>query len=113
VLGLKNEHDQIAVLEREVESAQATYNAALNQLNTTSMQSLVDQTNVSIIDRANIPSSHATPRILLNLAIGVFGGLLLGVGLALFLELIVRRVHTNEELIDWLDIPLLGNLKNV
>lgn len=113
VLDLKSEHDKIAVLKREVESAQATYNAALDQLNTTSMQSLVDQTNVSIIDGANIPSTHATPRILLNLSIGVFGGLLVGIGLALFLELVVRRVHTKEEMIDELDIPLLGHLKNV
>jgi uncharacterized protein involved in exopolysaccharide biosynthesis len=112
VLDLKNEHDQIAVLDREVESAQATYNSALNQLNETSMQSLVDQTNVSIIDGANIPMTHATPRVMLNLAIGAFGGILFGVGLALFLELIVRRVHTKEELVDGLGIPLLGHLKN-
>ena len=113
VLDLKNQHDQIAVLKREVESAQATFNSALNQLNTTSMQSLIDQTNVSIIDGANIPSSHATPRVILNLALGAFGGLLLGVGLALFMELIIRRVHTREELINELNIPLLGHLKNV
>jgi uncharacterized protein involved in exopolysaccharide biosynthesis len=113
VLELKSEHDQISVLQREVESAQATYNAALNQLNTTSMQSLVDQTNVSIIDRANIPTNYASPRILLNLAIGAFGGLLLGVSLAVFLELIIRRVHTKEEIIAELDIPLLGHLKNI
>ena len=112
VLGLKNEHDQIAVLKREVESAQATFNAALNQLNTTSMQSVIDQTNVSIVDGANIPGNHATPRVLVNLALGAFGGLLLGVGLALFMELIVRRVHTREELINELNIPLLGHLKN-
>lgn len=112
VLGLKNQHDQIAVLKREVESAQATYNAALNQLNTTSMQSVIDQTNVSVVDGANIPSSHATPNTPLNLVLGAFGGLLLGVGLALFMELIVRRVHTREELINELNIPLLGHLKN-
>jgi len=113
VLNLKSEHDKIAVLKREVESAQATYNAALGQLNTTSMQSLVDQTNVSIIDKANIPSSHATPKVLLNLAIGVFGGLLAGAGLALFLELMIRRVHTKEELVTELELPLLGHLNNV
>ncbi|MGV7235036.1 MAG: GNVR domain-containing protein [Nitrosomonadaceae bacterium] len=112
VLDLKNQHDQIAVIKREVESAQATYNAALNQLNTTSMQSMIDQTNVSIIDGANIPTIHATPRVMLNLALGAFGGLLMGIGLVLFMELIIRRVHTREELIDELNIPLLGHLKN-
>jgi len=112
VLDLKSEHDKISVLKREVESAQATYNAALDQLNTTSMQSLVDQTNVTIIDEANIPSTHAKPKILLNLAIGIFGGLIAGVGLALIMELTTRKVHTKEELIAELEIPLLGHLKN-
>jgi capsular polysaccharide biosynthesis protein len=77
------------------------------------MQSLVDQTNVTIVDEANIPSTPAKPRVLLNLAIGVFGGLLAGFGLAVFLELMTRKVHTKEELIGELDIPLLGHLKNV
>jgi uncharacterized protein involved in exopolysaccharide biosynthesis len=113
VLELKNKHDKIAVLERELESAQTTYNAALDQLNTTSMQSMIDQTNVSIIDGANIPSRHTKPKVMINLALGAFGGLLLGFGLALFMELLTRRVHTNEELIDELGIPLLGHLKNV
>jgi uncharacterized protein involved in exopolysaccharide biosynthesis len=113
VLDLKSQRDKIAVLKREVDSAKATYNAALEQLNTTSMQSRVDQTNVSIIDAANIPSSPAKPKVMLNLAIGIFGGLLAGVGLALFLELIIRQVHTKEELIEELEIPLLGHLRNV
>jgi uncharacterized protein involved in exopolysaccharide biosynthesis len=112
VLDLKSEHDKIAVLKREVESAQATYNAALTLLNTTTMQSVVDQTNVTVIDGANIPSTPAKPRTKLNMALGAFGGILLGVGLALFLELVVRRVHTKEELIEELEVPLLGHLKN-
>jgi uncharacterized protein involved in exopolysaccharide biosynthesis len=111
VLTLKSEHDRIAVYEREVDSAQTAYNAALNQLNTTSLQSMVDQTNVSVVDRATIPSHHASPRIGLNLALGVFGGLLLGIGAALFLEIFVRRVHSDEDLISEIGIPLLGHLR--
>jgi uncharacterized protein involved in exopolysaccharide biosynthesis len=111
VLGLKNQHDRIAVLEREVESLQATYNAALTQLNTTSMQSMVEQTNVSIVDAANIPASHSSPRVLTNLVLGGFAGLLLGVGVALFREVFTRRVYSRDDLISELGIPLLGHLK--
>jgi uncharacterized protein involved in exopolysaccharide biosynthesis len=111
VLALKNQHDRIAVLEREVESLQTTYNAALKQLNTTSMRSMVDQTNVSIVDAANIPGRHSSPRVLTNLALGGFAGLLFGVGLAIFREVFTRRVYSRDDIINELGIPLLGHLK--
>lgn len=111
VLRLKSEHDKIVVLQRDVDSAQTAYNAALNQLNTTNLQSMVDQTNVSVVDHASIPTYHASPRITLNLALGAFGGLLLGVGIALFMEVFVRRVHSDEDLINDIGIPLLGHLR--
>jgi uncharacterized protein involved in exopolysaccharide biosynthesis len=113
VLSFKNEHDRIAVLEREVESTQATYNAALNQLNTTSMQSMVNQTNVSVVDAANIPGSRSSPRVTVNLALGAFAGLLLGIGTALFMEIFVRRVYSREDLLLEVGVPLLGHLKKV
>jgi uncharacterized protein involved in exopolysaccharide biosynthesis len=113
VLNLKNEHNKIAVLQRDVDSAQATYNAALNNLNTTSMQSLVDQTNVSIVDRANIPSSPSSPRVTKNIALGVLAGLILGIGLAVILEISVRRVHSLEDVTHELGVPLLAHLKKV
>ncbi len=113
VLKLKNEHDKIAVLLRDVDSAQAAYNAALNQLNTTSMQSMVDQTNVSIIDKASIPRNHATPRVSQNLALGFLGGLILGVGIALFMEIFIRRVHSEDDLMGEVGVPLLGYVRKL
>lgn len=110
VLKLKHEHDKIAVLEREVESANKTYNAALTELNTSSMQSLVDQTNVFIVDPANIPKQPSSPLLTKNLALGAFGGLLFGIGLAILMELLVRRVHSEEDLFLELKVPLLGHL---
>ena len=111
VLSLKREHDRIAVLQREVDSARATYNAALDQLNTTSMLSLVNQTNVFIVDYVNIPNSHAMFVTSKNLAIGAFGGLLLGVGIALFMGLLVRKIHSKEDLVSGIGVLFLGHLK--
>jgi uncharacterized protein involved in exopolysaccharide biosynthesis len=111
VLRLKSEHDKIAVLQREVESAQQSYNSALNDLNTSSMQSMVDQTSVSIVDHATVPTIHATPSVVKNLAIGAFGGLILGIGLALFMDVFVRKIHSKEDLINEVEAPLLGHLK--
>lgn len=113
VLNLKHEHDKISVLNRDVESAQATYNAALTQMNTTSMQSLMDQTNVSILDPAIIPRRPSSPRWSKNLIMGVLAGLILGVGMAVFMEILTRRVHSKEDLLTHFNVPVLGHLKKV
>lgn len=111
VLDLKQERDKIAVLEREVESAQSAYNAALAQLNTTSMQSMLDQTNVSVVDPANVPSRPSSPKVMKNLILGGLAGLILGVGIAVFRELFGRRIYSPDDLTLELGIPLLGHLK--
>ena len=111
VLRLKSEHDKIAVLQREVDSSQQSYNSALNDLNTSSMQSMVDQTSVSIVDHATVSTTQATPSVMKNLAIGAFGGLILGIGVALFMDVFIRKIHSKEDLINEVEVPLLGHLK--
>ncbi len=113
VLDLKKEHDRIAVLQRKVESAQSTYNAALSQLNTASMQSLVDQTNVSVVDQANVPGRPSSPNLTKNVILSALAGLLLGLGLAILLEMIVRRVHSRDDLLLELGVPVLGHLRKI
>jgi capsular polysaccharide biosynthesis protein len=46
-----------------------------------------------------------------NLALGAFGGLILGLGIALFKEIFIRRVHSGDDLISEVGIPLLGHLR--
>jgi len=111
VLDLKQERDKIAVLEREVESAQSAYNAALTQLNTTSMRSMLDQTNVSVVDPANVPVRPSSPKMVKNLILGGLAGLILGVGLVVFRELFNRRVYSADDITVELGMPLLGHLK--
>jgi succinoglycan biosynthesis transport protein ExoP len=110
VLDLKQERNRISVYVREVESAESTYNAALKLLNTTSMQSVVDQANVSIVDRANIPRRHSSPSVMKNLALGGVGGVIVAIGFLVAMNMIARRVHSRDELVDELGVPVLGQL---
>jgi capsular polysaccharide biosynthesis protein len=48
----------------------------------------------------------------LNILVSIFLGTLLGVGLALMLELANRRVRSGDELADALGVPLLGNISS-
>ncbi|VAW88632.1 hypothetical protein MNBD_GAMMA16-1170 [hydrothermal vent metagenome] len=111
VLDFKYQHDQIIVLERDVTSAQTTYNTALMQQNQSGLRSLVDQTNANIVDVAKTPSAPSGPKIMKNLAIGVFVGFVFGLGIVILMELVDRRVRSKEDMDNLLGIPVLAILE--
>lgn len=108
VLELKAHRDQIAVLQRDVENAQRSYDLVTQRLAQTNLESQTQQTNIAVLTPAVAPLTHSSPRVLLNLVLAVFLGLLLGVGVALLLELIDQRVRGEEDLVQLPGIPVLG-----
>lgn len=113
VLQFKNQRGAMDMLNREVESAQAAYNSALKQFNESSLQSLVTQTNISVIDSAQVPRQPSGPNVGQNIVLAVLVGLMLGVGIAFGWELIDRRVRSREDLLADLSLPVLGTLERV
>ncbi|MDR2015854.1 MAG: chain length determinant protein EpsF [Azoarcus sp.] len=110
VLELKRHRDQIAVLQRDIENAQRAYDLVTQRLAQTNLESQTQQTNVSVLTPATPPLEHSSPKLLLNTVIAVFLGVLLGIGMALLLELHDQRVRGIEDLAQYADIPLLGTV---
>lgn len=108
VLELRERRDQIAVLQRDVESAQRAYDLVAQRLSQTSLESQTQQTNIAVLTPATAPLKPSSPRITLNLALAVFLGTLLGVGTALLLELVDQRIRGPHDLDQLADAPLLG-----
>lgn len=113
VLELKAHRDQIAVLQRDVENAQRAYDLVTQRLAQTSLESQTQQTNVAVLTPASAPLQHSSPKLLLNLVLAVFLGSVLGLGVALLLELIDQRVRGEEDLHQLSGIPLLGVIPQV
>lgn len=108
VLELKSHRDHIAVLQRDVESAQRTHDLVAQRLAHTSLESQSQQTNVSVLTPATAPLYAAGPRKLVILALaGIVGGLL-GIAMALLLEFRDPRVRRSAELAALSGAPLLG-----
>jgi chain length determinant protein EpsF len=107
VLKLKDQHDQMAVLMREVESAQRIYDSALLRFGQTNMEGQSSQTDVSILNPAIPPIKHSSPNITLNIILSMFLGSLLALGFAIAAEMLDRRVRTHEDLEQLLDLPVL------
>ncbi len=111
VLEIKKQRDEVTLLQRDVESAQRAYEAVNQRLTQTNLESQTQQTNIVILNPASEPIEPSSPKILLNLVLAVFLGSLLGVGLALLLETLSRRVRSADDLAMVLDAPVLGVLE--
>lgn len=110
VLRLSGAQDQMSVLQRDVDSARAAYDAVTNRLNEVRLQSEVPITNVSLLDRAVAPTLPSSPNVSMRLLLGFLAGLLLGIGLALVLEWFHPRVRTVAGVEAWTGVPVLADL---
>ena len=108
VLRLKEQRDEAAVLLRDVEDAQRNYDALRARFAQTSLESQNNQTNVSVLKFAEPPYEHSSPKLLLNTAIAVFLGAIVGLGAAIVTELLRRRIRTEDDFVHDLGVPLLG-----
>jgi capsular exopolysaccharide synthesis family protein len=68
----------------------------------------VGTNEVSIVDRAQVPSAPFSPNLPLNVALGLFAGLLLGFGAAFAIEWIDDTVKTPDDVTNKLHTASLG-----
>ena len=108
VLALQQARDELKLLLREAEGAQHAYDSALQYLNRIRLEGRSNLSSVSILDPAVIPASHDSPNVKLNLAVSVFLGGLLGMFFGLLVEMLDRRVRSDEDLKAILQAPVLG-----
>ena len=108
VLRLKAVRDEASVLMRDIENAQRTYDAIVTRFTQTSLESQTTQSNISVLSQAVPPREPSSPKTLLNALVATFAGTLLGVGLALLLEWLDRRVRNTEDVVATLGLPVLG-----
>lgn len=108
ILELKKQRDEITLLAREVDTAQRAFEAVGQRTTQSRLESQSIQTNVSILNPATEPLKPSKPKVLLNILLSIFIGTLLGVGAALVLELLHRRIRSPEDLSLALDLPVLA-----
>ena len=112
VLELKHAHDEAAILQSDVNSAQRDLDAVSARLAQSNLESQTSQTNVVQLTVATAPLRPSSPKLLLNLLIGAFLGGVLGVAAALFQETMHPRVRLDEDLLRLLGVPILAKIGN-
>jgi chain length determinant protein EpsF len=112
VVELRDARAQASTLQRDVDTAQRAYEAALQRSIVNRVEGGARQTNVTVLSPALEPSRPAKPNVRLNIALGVIVGILLGLGAVFLLELLDRRVRSARDLeLGIIDAPVLATLQ--
>jgi len=111
LLSLRADKDQIAVYVRDVESAQRSYDAVGLRLTQINMEGQNNQANTRILSSAVEPLEPSRPKILIGIVAALLGGLAVGLGAALVMEMVDRRVRRPEDLIVTAGVPVIGVLR--
>ena len=102
--------DEMAGLIKDAESAQHAYEQASQRFTQTNLESQATQTTIMVLNRALPPVTPSAPRPFVNMIVGFVAGVVLAFGLAIGLELLDRRIRSEEDILLALDAPLLGVL---
>lgn len=106
----KTQREELNVLLNEANNAQNSYDMAMQRANQITLESRVNQTDISILTEAMVPISHSSPKTLLNVILSFILGGILALAAALIRETLDRRIRSAEDVLENLDIPILGVL---
>ncbi|CAM8643160.1 EpsF, chain length determinant protein EpsF [Comamonadaceae bacterium] len=112
VLLLNKQRDELNVLRRDIESAQRAFEIVSQRASQTNIESQANQTNIAVLNPASPPPDPSKPRVLINVLVSIVLGTLLGIGLALVLELMNRKVRSTDDLVEALELPVLGAISS-
>jgi capsular exopolysaccharide synthesis family protein len=107
-LALKDASVEYAILAREADTNKQLYDSVLERFKEVNVVGEIPSSNVSIIDRAEIPSGPSEPRKALNLMLSALLGLMGGLGLAVLLEYSDKTLRTPEEVERFLGVLSLA-----
>lgn len=96
------------ILRRDLDTNRTLYDGLLQRYKEISAAAGITANNISIVDRADPPVGTVRPRPLLNLALSIVAGLLLGAGLAFLRENFDDAIRSTEDVERKLGLPAIG-----
>lgn len=100
-------------LERTKANTERLYSMVLERTTESDLARKMRFNNIQLVEEATLPRGPVTPRIPLNLAIGLFGGLAFGLALALGRETLDSSLKSTEDVEQYLGLPFLGVLPRI
>jgi capsular exopolysaccharide synthesis family protein len=108
VLDLRGRSIQYNILQRDVDTNRALYDALLQRYKEIGVAGGIGAAPVSVVDHAEVPVGSFKPQILWNVLIGTVLGGILGVLAALGLEFVNDMIRTRSDVRNKLGLACLG-----
>ena len=107
-LSLNRKGIAYGALVRDATSNRQIFDSLLQRTNETRISGELKLSNIRVVDPAEIPTSPVSPDVRSNLILAFLGGATLALCLGFFLEYLDDRIHSPEELKQYLGLPFLG-----
>ncbi|RAK56406.1 capsular biosynthesis protein [Phenylobacterium soli] len=95
-------------LERKAEASRTLYESYLNRYKETSSQQGIEQSDARVVSKAKIPTGQSSPKVPLNLALGLLLALGSGAGAIIVAEMLDAGLATAEDVERRLETSYLG-----
>lgn len=113
VLNLRGRSIRYAILQRDVDTNRALYDALLQRYKQIGVVGGIDTAPVSIVDRADVPTEPFKPNLPMNLLIGLIFGFTAGIAAAVALEYLNDTIRTRDDVRTKLGLACLGTIPKV
>lgn len=107
LLKFNRNRDELSVLQNEVESAQLAFNNINARISQTDLDGSKSQSDAIVLNKAVLPTSASSPRIMMNFFFGFFAAVFLGLLFAYLKEALDRRVRCIKDIEDATDFPVI------
>ncbi|WEN69640.1 Wzz/FepE/Etk N-terminal domain-containing protein [Staphylococcus sp. NRL 16/872] len=77
------------------------------------MPDIMNVNNVSVLSSANGTASKVSPNMLINLVVGLILGVIIALIIIILKELFDKRIRTEEDVENELNIPVLGSIQKL
>ena len=108
VLNLRGRSIQYTILQREVDTNRALYDALLQRYKEIGVAGGIGTNLISIVDRGELPGGPYSPNLLFNVLVGLALGLVGGIAAAVVLEFLNDTIKTRDDVRNKLGLACLG-----
>ncbi len=108
IIGLNKKAIRFRVLQRQAETSKHMYDLLIKRFKETSLTEEMKIGNIRIIDEAEVRYNPININLVSTIKKAMALGLILGIGLAFFLEYLDNTIKLPDEIKEYLNIPYLG-----
>ncbi|WP_436878959.1 Wzz/FepE/Etk N-terminal domain-containing protein [Mammaliicoccus sciuri] len=100
------------VVENESREAASTVANEIANVFSKDVSKIMNVDNVSILSKADTNGNQISPQPLVNSVVGIFLGLIVALIIIFLKEILDKRIKTEEDVVEILDLPVLGTIQD-